>query len=47
MIPDPAEDVSHVTFPLDPAGATLVVPLTGGRIVEIATFGCELRETAR
>ena len=35
------EDVSHVTFPLDRAVATLVVPLNGGRTVETATVGHE------
>ncbi|WP_375410477.1 Crp/Fnr family transcriptional regulator [uncultured Methylobacterium sp.] len=36
-----AEDVSHVTFPLDRTVATLVVPLREGRTVETATVGHE------
>lgn len=35
------EDVSHVTFPLDRAVATLVVPMQGGATVETATVGHE------
>ncbi|KAB1072973.1 Crp/Fnr family transcriptional regulator [Methylobacterium planeticum] len=35
------QDVSHVTFPLDRAVATLVVPLAEGGTVETATVGHE------